>query len=304
MNEEIIKTVNLVKYYDDCCALNNVNISIKKGSVCGLIGNNGAGKSTLIKIIMGLLKPTRGESKMFGINSFLLPDDYKNRIGYLIEGHPLYSGMTIEEISNFTKKFFRNWSDEKFGKFLSYFELDKKKKIRKLSKGQQAQVSISLVLAYSPELLILDDPTIGLDTGLRREFLESIIHIIQKEGSTILFSTHILNELERVADHIIMLDKGEVFVDSPIDYLREKVRKFSLNFNDVQNDIEKFSIIKGAIAVETLEKYVLISIANYNSETFDELKKFNPVNIVEIGLSLEDIYIEYCVKRKKKILDF
>ena len=157
-----------------------------------------------------------------------LPPAVRERIGYLAEGHHLYPNMRINEHRNFVRRFYPRWSDTDFQKLMGYFELDQRSKIKHLSRGQQAQVALALTLAPAPELLIMDDPTLGLDPAVRREFLESMITLIQQEGRTVLFSSHILSDVERVADRIGIIEAGTLLVDCPATELKELVKKVRL----------------------------------------------------------------------------
>ena len=158
------------------------------------------------------------------------PNATRARIAYLAEGHPLYGWMTIDDAVRFTRAFYPRWNDVLVDQILDHFELSRRQKFRRLSRGQQAQVSLALAVAPDPELLVLDDPTLGLDTVVRRDFLESLIQIIQRQGRTILFSSHILGDVERVADRIGIMVGGVLRVDCRTETFRESVRKLVLEF--------------------------------------------------------------------------
>ena len=159
-----------------------------------------------------------------------LSDATRARIAYLAEGHPFYGWMTIDEAVKFTRSFYPRWNDTLVDQILDHFELRRRQKFRRLSCGQRAQVSLALAVAPDPELLVLDDPTLGLDTVVRRDFLESLIQIIQRQGRTILFSSHILGDVERVADRIGIMVNGVLRVDCRTETFRESVRKLVLEF--------------------------------------------------------------------------
>ena len=175
--------------------------------------------------------PTAAGRKCFGEDSARLRPQTRARIAYLAEGHPLYRWMTVGEAVRFTRAFYPTWNDALLEQILDHFELSPRAKIRRLSNGQRAQVSLALAVAADPELLILDDPTLGLDTVVRRDFLESLIQIIQRRGRTILFSSHILGDVERVADRIGILVDGVLRVDCPTEHFKESIRKVVLEFD-------------------------------------------------------------------------
>src|SRR5262249_19506405 len=152
------------------------------------------------------------------------------RIAYLAEGHPMYRWMTVAEAVRFTRRFYSTWHDHFLQRILEHFRLSPRQKIGRLSNGQRAQVSLALALAPDPELLILDDPPLGLDTLVRRDFLESMIHLIQRQGRTIFFSSHILGDVERVADRIGIVTDGVLRIDCPTDQFKSAIRKVTLEF--------------------------------------------------------------------------
>ena len=225
---DVIVTHRLTKYYDAQCVVDGLNLRVAQGTVYGLLGRNGAGKSTTIKMLLGMVHPSYGRAEVLGEDAEQLRPETRARIAYLAEGHPLYRWMTIGQAVRFNRAFYDRWNDRLLEQILDHFELSPKRKIRRLSRGQQAQVALALAVATDPEVLILDDPTIGLDTVVRRDFLESLIQIIQRRGRTILFSSHILGDVERVADRIGILDEGVLRVDCPTDHFKESVRKVLL----------------------------------------------------------------------------
>ncbi len=229
-NEPIV-TERLTKYYGTKAVVNCLNLTVPKGSVYGFVGRNGAGKSTTIKMLTGMVHPDSGTARLLGEDSEALRPETRARIAYLAEGHPLYNWMTVGEAVRFTRAFYSRWNDGLLERILDHFELSRKTKLRRLSNGQRAQVSLALAIAPDPELLILDDPTLGLDTVVRRDFLESLIQIIQRRGRTILFSSHILGDVERVADRIGVLVDGVLRVDCPTDEFKESIRAVMLDFS-------------------------------------------------------------------------
>ena len=172
----------LTKYFGTRAAVTDVGFSIPEGCICGFLGRNGAGKTTTIKLLLGLLWPTRGTSHLLGCDSASLTPELRGRIGYVTEGHRLARWMRIRELERYQRAFFPGrWDDRLFREMLEYFELLPKQKVRHLSNGQRAQASLALTLAANPELLIMDDPTLGLDPAVRRQFLEGMVHLILRE---------------------------------------------------------------------------------------------------------------------------
>src|SRR3990172_4626267 len=227
---DVIVTDRLTKHYNGLGVVASLSLRVPAGSVYGLLGRNGAGKSTAIKMLMGMVRPDSGSATLLGEDFATLSNATRARIAYLAEGHPLYSWMTIDEAIRFTRAFYPRWNDSLVDQILDHFELPRRQKFRRLSRGQQAQVSLALAVAPDPELLVLDDPTLGLDTVVRRDFLESLIQIIQRQGRTILFSSHILGDVERVADRIGIMVGGVLRVDCRTETFRESTRKLILEF--------------------------------------------------------------------------
>ena len=227
---EVIRTFGLTKHYDSRRVVDGLNLRVERGQVYGFLGRNGAGKSTTIKMLMGMVQPDSGEAELLGERVSSMDPKTRERIAYIAEGHPLYNWMTIGEAVKFTRAFYSVWNDTLVEQILDHFELSRRQKLKRLSNGQRAQVSLALAVAPEPELLILDDPTLGLDTVVRRDFLESLIQIIHRKGRTILFSSHILGDVERVADRIGIMVNGVLRVDCPTDHFRESVKKLVLDF--------------------------------------------------------------------------
>ncbi len=299
MSEIVLKTKGLTKYFGDFAAVDHLDLEIKKGSICGFLGRNGAGKTTTIKMLLGLLKPTEGKSQLFGCDSQKLTNEIKAKVGYVTEGHRLFGAMTIKQIQNYQKAFYpKTWSQSLFDEMIEYFQLPKKKKIKKISKGQKAQVSLALTLATNPELLIMDDPTLGLDAAIRRQFLESMIELITKQGRTILFSSHILSDVERVADRIVILDRGVRRVNCELDLFRKSVKKIVMAF---EKEIPKNVKADGLMHVRTTDGTLEMVLLENDSKKIDELaEKLGAKRWQQAKMSLEDQFIEYTTQNEKR----
>jgi ABC-2 type transport system ATP-binding protein len=287
---DVIVTENLTKCYDAQCAVNGLNLRVAQGTVYGLLGRNGAGKTTAIKMLLGMAHPSYGRAEVLGEDSARLRPETRARIAYLAEGHPLYRWMTIGQAIGFTKAFYARWNQPLLEQILDHFGLSQKRRIRKLSRGQQAQVALALAVATDPEVLILDDPTLGLDTVVRRDFLESLIQIIQRRDRTILFSSHILGDVERVADRIGILVDGVLRVDSPTDHFKDSVRKVLLEFDGEPPALPPVPRLVNCRQVGRRLELVVVSLNGEHQLLFDSLK---PRRIEVIDFNLEDAFIEY-----------
>jgi ABC-2 type transport system ATP-binding protein len=213
-------------------ALDNIDLAVPRGLVFGLVGENGAGKTTLIKHLLGLLKPETGSVRVFGLDPIQKPEEVLGRIGYLSENRDLPNWMRVRELMLYTQAFYPKW-DERYAEDLrKVFNLDPSARIRSLSRGQRAQAGLLIALAHRPELLLLDEPSSGLDPVVRRDILTAIIRTVAEEGRTVLFSSHLLEEVERVADYVAMIHKGRIALAAPLDEIKERHCRITLRFSE------------------------------------------------------------------------
>ncbi len=301
MSETVLETHSLTKYYGNTLAVDHMDLRIPRGSICGFIGRNGAGKTTAIKLMLGLLKPTAGSATLLGCDSQQLTPAIRQRIGYVTEGHRLFRWMTIPALERFQSAFFPGqWNHRLFANMIEYFELSKKQKIKHLSKGQRAQVSLALTLAPNPELLVMDDPTLGLDAAIRRQFLEGMIKLIVRQGRTIFFSSHILADVERVANRIVVIDKGVLRADCSLERFRRAVKKAKLSFRDsAPADVD----IAGLLHCRRSEKELELTLIDTDEQRIAEWAKSAGAERYElVKMNLEDQFIEYTVPANHKRL--
>ena len=301
MTETVLQAQGLTKYYGDTLAVDHLDLKIPRGCICGFIGRNGAGKTTAIKMLLGLLKPTAGAATLLGCDCQELTPAIRQRIGYVTEGHRLFGWMSIAGLEKFQRAFFPNqWDDKLFADMIEYFDLPKKKKIKHLSNGQRAQVSLALALAPNPELLIMDDPTLGLDAAIRRQFLEGMIELIMRQGRTILFSSHILGDVERVADRIVVIDKGVLRANCKLEEFQKAVKKVILSFAEsVPAEIDINGLLHCRRSEKELE-LVLVGIDDDKIAEWAESAGTEKYTIVK--MNLEDQFIEFTAPANHKRL--
>ena len=201
--------------------LKGVSFAVAAGEVVGLLGRNGAGKTTLIRTAMGMIHPQQGAVRVFGMDPWEQPVEIKRRVGYVSEEQVLPERFTVGEVLALHRELFRDWDAGMERELMDKFALSPRAKIRTLSKGQARQVALLCAVAHRPELLILDEPGGGLDPSARREFLETSIRLLSEGGTTILFSSHYMHDVERMAGRVVLIDAGEVLLDSALDELRE-----------------------------------------------------------------------------------
>jgi ABC-2 type transport system ATP-binding protein len=216
----VIQIDQLTRRFGSKTALNAVSLSLPRGGVYGLVGANGAGKTTLIKHILGLLQAESGSVRVFGLDPVADPVAVLSRIGYLSEENDLPGWMRVDELMRYSRAFYPSWDDAFAEELRRSFALDPSAQIKTLSKGQKSRAGLLVALAYRPELLVLDEPSSGLDPIVRRDILGAVIRTIADEGRTVLFSSHLLDEVEQVADHVTMIREGTIVMSGPLDEIK------------------------------------------------------------------------------------
>ena len=224
MNEPVIEISGLTRRFGNKTALNAIDLSMPRGAVYGLVGANGAGKTTLIKHILGLLRAEAGSVRVFGLDPVAEPVAVLSRIGYLSEENDLPGWMRVEELLRYSRAFYAGWDDEYAEELRQTFALDAAARIKNLSKGQKARAGLLIALAYRPELLVLDEPSSGLDPIVRRDIVGAVMRTTADEGRTVLFSSHLLDEVEEVADHVTMISNGSIILSAPLSDIKESHR--------------------------------------------------------------------------------
>jgi ABC-2 type transport system ATP-binding protein len=289
MERSAIEIRELVKYYDGRCILDGVDFEVPRGCIYGLLGRNGAGKTTIIRILMGLETPTRGQTHLLGTNSRQLGPRVKGRAGYVAEAHQLIQNYKVGRLVALCKGLSQRWNEEFFAHLMDTFRLPMERKVKELSGGMRAQLNLALAMAIEPEVLILDDPTLGLDTVARLQFLELAIDLIQRDGRTILFSSHILSDVERIADRIGILVAGKLVVDCSLDELKNRVKKLRVIFpEDAPSDLHLTEVIRQ----RNSGREMVVTVANWNQQKKAIIETFKPASCDEIAMSLEEIFIE------------
>lgn len=269
--ENILEVIGLNKSYREF-SLNNISFSLKPGYIMGFIGPNGAGKSTTIKLIMNLIKKDSGNINVFGLDHIKHDKEIKSRIGFVYDENYFYEDLTIGEMKNILAPFYKSWDNKIFNKYIKDFELPSNKKIKELSKGMKMKFSLAIALSHKAELIIMDEPTAGLDPVFRSELLDILYNIIQDENISIFFSTHITTDLEKIADYITFINRGEIVFSET----KDKV-------------LENYALVKGSKALldsDIRKEFIAI---RENSFGFEGLTN-NPKNIKL--LFKQDIVIE------------
>jgi ABC-2 type transport system ATP-binding protein len=222
MSELAIELRGVVKSYGRKQVLTGLDLEVPKGSVVGLLGTNGAGKTTLIKCALGLIRPQMGEVRILGEPAWTLSAEAKARLGYVPQVIGLYPWMKVRHLIDYTAAFYPNWNHALVGKFVREWSIPLEDRIQPLSVGQLQKVAILLALGHEPDLLVLDEPAASLDPLARRQFLQTIIELAEPGKRTVLFSTHITSDLERVADRVAILKDGRIAWHGLLEDLKEQ----------------------------------------------------------------------------------
>jgi ABC-2 type transport system ATP-binding protein len=234
VSETVIEIRGLTRQFGSKVALHDVSLAIPRGCVFGLVGENGAGKTTLIKHILGLLKPQIGSVRVFDRDPVEDPVGVLSRIGCLSEDRDLPDWMRVDELLRYMQAFYPTWDEATADELCRRFSLSLRQRVGTLSRGQRARAGLVTALAHRPELLVLDEPSSGLDAIVRQDILGEIIRTVADEGRTVLFSSHLLEEVERVADHVAMVHDGRIVVSDSLDQIKVSHRRFTVRFAQPQ----------------------------------------------------------------------
>ncbi|UCD56302.1 MAG: ABC transporter ATP-binding protein [Candidatus Hydrogenedentota bacterium] len=293
MTDFAIETKGLTKKFGSKIAVNQLDLRVPRGSVYGFLGRNGAGKTTTIKMLLGLIGPSSGDMRVLGMDPRRDGIPIKLQVGYVAEKQSMYDWMKIKEIIKFTAGFYPKWDSSLASEFCERFDLNPSDKIKTLSQGQKMRLALILALSPYPSLVILDDPTMGLDPITRKEFLHDIVRAIHEEGRTVFFSTHILSELERVADSIAIIDRGKLKTAGEIDSLKSSVKSVRLTLeNTPPADIR----IEGLLRAQLNGRDCVVTLTDFSDDKLGTLKQqYEPVSMEVKDLSLDEIFTEFAL---------
>jgi ABC-2 type transport system ATP-binding protein len=247
MVHPVVEVDGLSRSFGDKKALDCVTFHATAGQVHGLVGSNGAGKTTLLKHLLGLLRATSGTVRVLGRDPVRDPVGVLGRVGYLSEERELPEWMSIEELMRYTQAYHPSWDTAYERELLETFALDPSKKIKELSKGMRAQAGLIAAVAHRPELLILDEPSSGLDVVVRRDILDAVVRAVADDGRTVIFSSHLLDEVERMSDHVTLMHQGRVALNGVLDDVRREYHRSRVRFLE---HFEQPPAIETALVVE------------------------------------------------------
>jgi ABC-2 type transport system ATP-binding protein len=284
-----IHCVGVTKVYADKNVLNGLDLTIPAGSVVGLLGKNGAGKTTLLKCLLGLVRTDAGTIRILNEHPALLSADAKSRLGYVPQTVSLYGWMRIRQLLDYTAAFYPRWNWTLVDTLLQRFELNATAKVGTLSVGTTQKLAIILALAHEPELLILDEPAASLDPIARREFLSAILEIAVDGRRTVLFSTHITSDLERVADSVAILKNGRIIYHDALDHLKDSIKRLHVS---APNPLPATLNIPGRLDSRPHGTEACLTIHGNIPETIAQLERDYNATVRVENLNLEDILLE------------
>ncbi len=288
--EPIIECRNLTHYYGKRLIYENLSFDVPKGRILGLLGKNGTGKTTTINILSGYLKPRGGECRIFGQEVQTMNPALRRDIGLLIEGHVQYQFMNIDQIEKFYAAFYPGrWRREAYYELMKKLKVAHGQRISRMSCGQRSQVALGLILAQNPELLVLDDFSLGLDPGYRRLFVDYLRDYARSEGKTVFLTSHIIQDMERLIDDCIIMDYGKILVQKPVDKLLSEVRQYTCTVPEGCELPPCAELYHPSVIRHTLEFFSFLS----PEETESKLKSLS-VPFSELrarAVNLEDAFI-------------
>jgi ABC-2 type transport system ATP-binding protein len=293
MTDFIIETNQLTKSFKGQAALQGLDLRVPVGSIFGFLGRNGAGKTTTIKALMGLLHPDGGTARVFGtpVMDADRSVEIRRRIGFVTEDKELYPYMTVEQIIRFTRPFFPKWRDDLERRYLKMFDLPAKKKIPDLSKGMRSKLMLLLAISRGADLLILDEPTDGLDPAATEDVLRELVAIAASSGTTMFFSSHQLAEVELIADHIGIIEQGKMIVTGSLDDMKAQYQRLQVVF---ANAVELPARWADGVESVRQEGRVVSILASHNVEAIVEQARSLPGTAVErFPVTLKEIFLEH-----------
>ncbi|MFC1563686.1 ABC transporter ATP-binding protein [candidate division KSB1 bacterium] len=289
MNKSVIDLKGVSKSFGDNPVLDNIDFSVPEGTIMGLIGKNGAGKTTMIKSMLGLIKPDKGTATVFNEDSWNLSAGSKQRIGYVPQVTTGFKWMKVNTLIEYTGAFYSHWSQQKVKSLVSEWELDPKAKVGNLSEGELQKLSIILAMGHEPDLYILDEPVASLDPTARRQFIKHLIDMNISENKTMLFSTHITSDLERVAADIALLKNGKISFIGDLDTLKDRIRRVHFQSDkDLPDPLPVDNIINSRINRTS----ATLTIDGLSDEEIQSIGTQLSAFVTVERLNLEEIFLE------------
>ena len=291
----VIEVTDLRKQYDGVEALRGLSLRVPAGSIYGFLGRNGAGKTTTLKILLGMTRPTSGQVRVLGspADEPQASVDIRRRVGFVSDDKDLYDYMTVSEIIGFTKGFYSRWRADLEQRYLASFELPLDRKVKALSRGMRTKLALLLALCRGAELLVLDEPTSGLDPAVTEEVLQALVAHVASQEMTVFFSSHQIAEVDQIADHVAIVDRGRAVVAGGLDDLRDAYRRIELVFDA---DAPEATFRTPGVERVRRKGRVLTVLSSAGSDRLvDEARALNPRSVDVTAVTLKDIFLETVV---------
>ena len=291
MNEFVIEMKDVHKSFKGTEALRGFDLHVPAGCVFGLLGRNGAGKTTAIKLLMGMLKLDSGEAHVFGLSVADRAEgiEIRRRIGFVAEGKELYPYMTVEQMIHFTRPFFPKWRENFDRRYLQIFDLPRKQKIAKLSKGMRSKLMLLLAISRGAELLILDEPMEGLDPAATEEVLRELVDLSAAEGTTVFFSSHQIADVEQIADHVSIIDNGASVVSGALDDLKLQYQQIQIVFPD--GIPESIQWVAGVERVRREGRVITLLVSRNLDAVLAQVRSFPGALVESFPMTLKEIFL-------------
>lgn len=286
--DAVIEVENLSRSYRRKDALKQVTLHVPEGCVFGLVGENGAGKTTLIKHVLGALKPQQGRVYVFGKDPVGDPVGVLADVGHLSEDREMPTWMRVRELLCYIRAFYPKWDADYAEELREMFRLDPAAKVKHLSRGERALAGLLIALAHRPKLLVLDEPSSGLDPLVRRDILGAIVRTVADEGRTVFFSSHLLDEVERVADRLAMIADGEVVLSGPLDVVKETHHRLVVRFEAAQS---RAPALEGALSVHGANHEWTVVCNGELDALQHAISKMNATVLEKATPTLEEIFV-------------
>jgi len=284
----IVQMSGLYKRFGKIQALDGTDLDIYPGRIIGLLGANGAGKSTLLRHIIGLYLPNSGECTTFGCAAGKLGPEELGRIGYVHQEGDLLDWMKAEQLIRYVSTYYPNWNRRLEEKYIADYDISTDARVGSLSPGQRQKLAILLAIGFEPELLILDEPAAALDPVMRANFLDLLLHIIQNEGRTIIISSHILSDVEKVIDHVVIMKEGRILLDCSFDELRERFSR--VRVSALSGELPSELPFTNVLDSRRSNGEAILTVENCSGEQLQQQAESLNCRIDIQTLPLEDIY--------------
>jgi len=293
MSDFMIEISALRKSFKGNLALDGLDLRVPRGSIFGFLGKNGAGKTTTMKLLVGLLRPDSGAIRVLGLDTSNPAESIqiRSRMGFVTEDKELYPYMTVEQIIRFTRPFFPKWSLDLERRYLEVFELPLKRKIPALSKGMRSKLMVLLAACRGAELLILDEPTEGLDPAATEDILRELVTICVTQGTTVFFSSHQLSEVDQIADHVAIIDRGRTVVEGALDDLKVRYERLQVVFES--DSAVPVRWMDGAESVRREGRMVSILASRNVEALLAQARSIPGASVERLPVTLKDIFLEH-----------